>query len=321
MWLLAAQLLKYPSLQSGYNLPNPVPGDLLLPFGDFVTKYGIQDAVPLIMNFQAIGDVLNTPTIYILQNFGLQQLQTFASGGYLRTANNANSELYQRAAALLGSSVLYNSTMIQAERQDNGIQQIIVQTPAGKKLIKAKKLLITMPPILDNLKPLDLEESEHNVFKQWKYTTYFCGVVRDGIPANISITNTAANSNLNIPIAPFISSFNYAGISNLHTFTTISNSSQTPEEVEAFVKSTIQTMQAAGTIPASVSTIEALKNHTPTIMRVSADAIKNGFYSDLNALQGVHGTFWTGAAWAPDDSALLWAFTEGILTKLLEALG
>ena len=65
--LLAQQLLKYPNLQSGYNLSSPVPADLLLPFSDFVTKYGIQDAAPLIMNFKAIGDVLDTPTLYIFQ--------------------------------------------------------------------------------------------------------------------------------------------------------------------------------------------------------------------------------------------------------------
>jgi hypothetical protein len=145
-------------------------------------------------------------------------------------------------------------------------------------------------------------------------------VVRNGIPANVSVTNTAANTTLNIPIAPYVVNFDYSGVPDLHKFLTVSNVSQTSKQVEAFVKSNIQAMQAAGTIPASAPTIEALKNHTPTIMRVSADAIKNGFYSDLNALQGQHGTFWTGAAWAPDDSSLLWAFTEGILTLLVEAL-
>ncbi|KAH8797510.1 hypothetical protein F5882DRAFT_395906 [Hyaloscypha sp. PMI_1271] len=55
-------------------------------------------------------------------------------------------------------------------------------------------------------------------------------------------------------------------------------------------------------------------------MRVPADSIKKGFYSDLYALQGRHGTFWTGAAWAPDDSSLLWEFTEGILPLVVKAL-
>ena len=146
-------------------------------------------------------------------------------------------------------------------------------------------------------------------------------MVRNGIRANVSVTNTAANTTLNIPIAPYVVNFDYSVVADLRKFLTVFNVSQISKKVEAFVKSNIQAMQAAGTIPASAPTIEALKNHTPTIMRVSADAIKNRFYSDLNALQGQHGTFWTGAAWAPDDSSLLWAFTEGILTSLVEALG
>jgi hypothetical protein len=34
----AAELTKYPYLETGFNLTYPVPEDLLLPFGDFVTK-------------------------------------------------------------------------------------------------------------------------------------------------------------------------------------------------------------------------------------------------------------------------------------------
>jgi hypothetical protein len=59
-------------------------------------------------------------------------------------------------------------------------------------------------------------------------------------------------------------------------------------------------MSATGTVPASVPEIEVLSNHSPIQMRVSAEAIGKGFYRDLYALQGRHGTFCTGAAWAPD---------------------
>jgi hypothetical protein len=55
-------------------------------------------------------------------------------------------------------------------------------------------------------------------------------------------------------------------------------------------------------------------------MRVTADSIAKGFYSDLYALQGRHGTYWTGAAWAPDGSSLLWAFTDTILPLVIKAL-
>lgn len=44
----AEQLLKYPFLSVGFDLPDPVPDDLLLPFGDFVEKYDLGAAVDAI---------------------------------------------------------------------------------------------------------------------------------------------------------------------------------------------------------------------------------------------------------------------------------
>ena len=41
----AAQLAKYLYLEVGFDLPNPVPADLLLSFGNFVHKYNIGDFV------------------------------------------------------------------------------------------------------------------------------------------------------------------------------------------------------------------------------------------------------------------------------------
>lgn len=95
---------------------------------------------------------------------------------------------------------------------------------------------------------------------------------------------------------------------------------QTKEQVQALIMSSLEAMGEAGTFPASTPSIEALSNHTPTQMRVSVEAIENGFYNDLYALQGRNGTFWTGAAWAPDDSALLWAFTERVLPQVVATL-
>lgn len=37
----AGQLQKYPYLASGYHLPDPIPEDLLLPYGEFLDKYNL----------------------------------------------------------------------------------------------------------------------------------------------------------------------------------------------------------------------------------------------------------------------------------------
>jgi hypothetical protein len=319
--LLAVQLQKYPYLPEGYNLPDPVPTDLLLPFGDFVTKYGIQDALPLMWPFiHGLGDVLKSPTLYIFQNFGLPQLNSILTQSFLVTADHDNSELYLKASVLLGANVLYGSTPVDVDRYNNATQQITVQTPAGRKLIKAKKLLVTMPPILQNLGFFKLDHHEYSTFKQWQYTTYYAGIIRNGVPDDISIVNTAADTTYNLPVPPFVRNFDFSGVPGLHTFTTVSLAPQTPAQVEALITSDIAALGTAGTFPASTPTIEVLSDHSPIQMRVPADSIANGFYKDLYALQGRHGTFWTGAAWAPDDSSLLWGFTEGVLPAIVAAL-
>lgn len=170
---LAVLLQQYPYLPGGYNLPDPVPADLLLPFGDYVTKYGIQAALPLFLTFaNGVGDLLKSPALYVFQNFGLPQLNSLFTNGFLTSANHDNSEVYRKASALLGSDVLYRSTLVDIKRNNNGTQLVTVQTPTGQKLIKAKKLLVTIPPILDNLGPFHLDQQEHSLFKQWLYTTY-----------------------------------------------------------------------------------------------------------------------------------------------------
>ena len=88
-----AQIAKYPYLEAGFDLPNPVPPDLLLPFGDFVKKYQLESAVGTIFNFgQGLGDLLKQPTLYVVKNFGLDILRNLAIG-FLPTARHNNSEL------------------------------------------------------------------------------------------------------------------------------------------------------------------------------------------------------------------------------------
>ena len=98
-----AQLANYPFLNTpGWHLPDPVPADLLLPFGDFVDKYQLGDAVFIINQFaQGFGDVLTIPTLYILKYFGQGVLQG-AQTGFLTTARHNNGELYEKARAELG---------------------------------------------------------------------------------------------------------------------------------------------------------------------------------------------------------------------------
>jgi NAD(P)-binding Rossmann-like domain len=318
----AGLLLKYPYLSGELDLPNPVPADLLLPFGDFVTKYKLQALVPLAWTFAlGVGDLLKSPTLYVMRNFGLPQLEDFLPGNLLTTTSHDNSLLYLQAAALLGSDVLYSSTMLRGERHTNGLHHITVNTPTGTKLIKAKKILFTAPPTLDNLSPFILDHHEKTVFEKWQYSTYYAGVIRNGIPDGVSVTNADPKAPYDIPAPPFIHDFSFAGVPGLHTFATVSTHPITQSEISETILCSLSSLASAGTFPASAASIEVINNHTPIQLRVDAKEIEKGFYTDLYALQGRHGTFYTGAAWGPDDSSLLWAYTEEkVFPALLAAL-
>ncbi|KUJ17401.1 FAD/NAD(P)-binding domain-containing protein [Mollisia scopiformis] len=311
---------QWPFLVEGYNLPNPVPAELLLSFGDFVTRYGLQAAVPTIWTFaQSVGDFLNTPALYIIQTFGLPRLQALFEDCFVVPADHFNNEIYLKASALLGVDVLYNTTILDVARHDTSLQQITVKTPTGQNLIKAKKIFVTIAPMADNLKPFTLNHHESSLFNQWQYTTYYTGIIRNGIADNVNIINTANGTTLNLPTLPYAQEYSLSGIPGLHTFHTVSVKPQKDQDAQILVLSSIAAMSAAGTIPASTLSIEVLSNHTPMLLRVTADSVKNGFHTSLYALQGLKGTFYTGSAWAGDYTSVLWGFIDALLPGIAAA--
>ena len=52
--------------------------------------------------------------------------------------------------------------------------------------------------------------------------------------------------------------------------------------------------------------VAALDNHSPYLMTVSEEDIKDGFYKNLTALQGQRGTWYTGSAWESEDPSAIW---------------
>lgn len=236
-------------------------------------------------------------------------------------ADGVNIEVYLKAAQSLGASVLYNSTLVDVNRHTTGLQQLIVSTPFGQKLVKAKKILVTIPPTLDNLKPFYLDHHESSVFQQFTWTNYFTGVVQGAIPDGVSLVNTKAGALYNLPVAPYIQNFDYSGITGLHTFHAVYDKPTTTTDVSKLVVKELAQFSAVGTFAnVTAPVVKLVVSHTPILLRVSADAIKKGFYTDLYALQGRSGTFYTGQAWASDYSTLLWGFTEGVLAQLVPLL-
>lgn len=323
----ATQLAKYPYLEAGFDLPEPVPEDLVMSFGDFAKKYNLAGFVNFAAIFaQGVGDILNLPTIYIFKSIGLSILQNLQTG-FLTTARQNNHELYDKALAELGQDALLNSNVLAIDRNPSGqYAKVIVQTPQGKKLVLAKNILITIPPLLENLKHYDLNNEERSLFGQFKYASYYTGVLRNNaIPAKPSLEAIDPSRPYDIPSLPRVYSFDPTGYAGLTNVKYISAKPLPLEQVKADIinSAKLLTANTAGNVNNSSNStgakfeVAVLSSHSPFELNVGADAIRAGYYKRLYALQG-KGRFWyTGAAFHTHDSSLLWHFTEKVVARIV----
>ena len=147
---LQAQVAKYPSLfYSLDDVPFPVPADLLLPFGQFITKYNLQDAVPYLSLYgEGWGNFVTLPTLLAIKYFSPDFFSpaSLSGEGPGALAAKDNSLIYEKATQELGSHVFLNSKVVSMDRSDPNVVTIKVQTPSGNKYIRAKKLISAIPP-------------------------------------------------------------------------------------------------------------------------------------------------------------------------------
>lgn len=237
-----------------------------------------------------------------------------------------------------------NSTVVATSRSANGVR-ILVKTPRGVKLILANKLVISIPPKLCNLKGIDLSTTERDLFGQFLNGAYYTGLLRNtGIPDNIVVTNVGADTLYNLPPGTFPALTKPSADETqelTQSFQTVpalygvgptrvpglkdvkfgaSSALTNDAAVKSAIISQIQKLKSAGTITtATTPEFVAYNSHTPYELRVSADAIKAGFYKNLTALQGHRNTWWTGAAFSKQASGNLWAFTAGLLPDIAAA--
>lgn len=313
-----AQLAQYPYLEQGFDLPSPIPPELLLPFGAFVRKYGVDPAVGLISHFaQGLGNLLEQPTLYVMKNFGLDILRNLVVG-FLTTARHHNSELYEKARAELGADALLCSRVVSTDRDGSGHVKVLVRTPGGLTTIRARKLLVTIPPLLRNLTGFDLDGAERSLFAQFRNTGYYTGLLRGtGIPDNYSVNNTGADTDQNLPVLPGVYLIYPTGVPGFHHVKYGSPVQVSDRRVKADILAAVRRLRIEGVAPATSPELAAFASHSPFELTVSTDAIHAGFYRDLHALQGRNRTFYTGAAFHTHDSALLWQFTEALLPRLV----
>ncbi|KAL4742140.1 hypothetical protein BDV11DRAFT_212143 [Aspergillus similis] len=312
-------LLQYPYLMDGWDLPYPVPEDLLLSFRDFIEKHDLQAAVETLTTYmQGFGDVLQLPTVYVMKLFHLGVVQG-AQNGFLRPASRANSDLYRAAEGELGNDLLLSSTVAHIRRsaEDSGPQHMVVRTPEGYQRIQADKVIVTIPPLLGELENFDLDERESGIFGRFENNSYYPVILHiSGLPGNgTNFLNKAPETPYNV--APLPSTYVLNPTANRELWTAFFGGGSAPissKEARKTILDNALSLRAAG-YPISDPEIVASRPHVPFGLYVSSEDIADGFYRDLYGLQGYRNTFYTGAAFHTHDSGELWRFTENLLNE------
>ncbi|UNI19443.1 hypothetical protein JDV02_005626 [Purpureocillium takamizusanense] len=324
-------------LQPGYfDFPDPdeIPGDLLLPFGEFVTKHGIENAVPRIYSISGLGlgNITNEITMYVLQAFGGPNARVVVGRGRsFEPASGRNQDLYDAAARLLGSDVHYSSTIVDSHRTDSKVR-VTVQDANTKinTTIIAKRLLVAIEPSRGrNIQPLDLDEDELNLFNKFRYTSRFAGVIDSkALAVNKSYVNlpanAAPNNYLSYPEVPFNARFDYLGTGHYFRVGVMGNHAVRDDNAKQLVQQSYETLLDAGDlVPGETDrniTWKAFSAHGPMYARVSREDIQAGFYKRLYEIQGRRSTWWTGAAWSAHIQTVLWKYDDVLIPKMLEGL-
>ncbi|KAL4985084.1 hypothetical protein BDW68DRAFT_5368 [Aspergillus falconensis] len=312
-------LLQYPYLMDGWDLPYPVPEDLLLPFEDFIARHDLQAAVETLASYvQGFGNILTLPAAYVMKYFHLGVVQG-AQTGFLRPASQDNSDLYRAAEEELGDDLLLSSTVAHMQRsaEDSGPQHIVVHSPSGHQRIQADKIIVAIPPLLEQLANFDLDERESDVFGRFENNSFYPAILHiSGLLGNgTQYLNKAPETPYNI--APVPSTYVFTPTANPDLWTGFFGGGPVPmstEQVRRAILDNALSLRAAG-YPISDPEIVAFRPHVPFGLYVSSGAIADGFYRDLYGLQGYRNTFYTGAAFHTPDSAELWRFTENLLNE------
>lgn len=317
---------QYPNISNGFDLPSPVPENLLLTWGELLEKYSLGAmAFETFEYLEGVGNILDQTALYMMKYLSVDTAKSIIGSGsnFVTSARRDNQELYDKALLKLGSAVLLNSNVTQIHRHEEGVETSVC-TPSGSQTIRSSKLLMAIPPQPSNLAFLDLTTEEESLFRQFNASYYWDAVIRNsGISDFVSLTNIDLANPYALPSFPGIYTISYTGLPKLQTIYYTSAHFLLDEEVKADILATVARLVSSlgyengnGT---TAMELVGFNNHSPYLMTVDVDAIAGGFYERANRLQGTRRTYWTGAAWQTEDSSQIWNWTEYVLLPQLVA--
>ncbi|PYI02740.1 FAD/NAD(P)-binding domain-containing protein [Aspergillus sclerotiicarbonarius CBS 121057] len=316
--LYRAAISQFETLSTGaYYLPDPIPEALLRPFHEFVSTHALQGALNLIFEFaENVGDLLNTPLLYVIQNFGIPQIDALLNGGYIRPKNGTDTLFNKAATFIAPENIFYSTTAIHTSRNETGVEVTVQSSDGTHTLIRAKNLLVTFPPTLSSLKGFDLSPTEQSLFSKWTHMQYYAATITNtGLPDGINIANVNPdNQPGSLPLPPFQWELEYSGVPGYFMTKIVAPANFTAEDAKELIVDNLRSMREAGTYNTTEDpTIAAFASHSPETLMVGVEDVKEGFYSKLYGLQGRRSTYYTGYTFCTDYSTPLWNYTDGVV--------
>ncbi|KAL5342474.1 putative FAD dependent oxidoreductase [Aspergillus crustosus] len=318
-----AELDRHPYTRDLAELPHPVPEDLLLTWPEYAQSHNLSSgstdggfALPA-----TPGEPLDTLALHTFNQGGHVLLAEFAGAAVHETTYN-NSALYVNALAELRQNVSLQSSIVAARRsasRKSGVQ-LIATTPAGRKLIRAKQLLIAMPPVLDNANPLGLDRREYDILSRLEGKHYYGGVVNNtGLEPNVAYTNAGVDRPYHVPHLPGVNELSPSATPGYHFYWYNSVEAQSQEEVERTVRRTIQWLQTQSNITdAPEPNFLDYEDYYPYRPVPSAEDIADGWYGNMAGLQGHRNTWYISSIFVAG-STQVWNSTLNLLPEIIGA--
>ncbi|KLU90854.1 hypothetical protein MAPG_09379 [Magnaporthiopsis poae ATCC 64411] len=309
-----------------------IPEDLLMPFGQFVAKYGIEASVPNMWDatVQGLGDPMHVPTLFVIQASGLPMARALL--GTARSAVPASGrlyDLYDAVAAFLGDDVLYSSTVVSSKRTETGVTLEVQRSKCkSATTVKAKRLLVTMEPTPESMAPLDLDQAETDVFSKIGFSTVYAGILRHpALKAGKAYSNRSplpGSTNYTVfPVAAQLGRMDWIkDTKDLFQFTAVGTDKDTADSMKALIRQSINNLMDTGVLARETGDVvfAEFACHGKMHPRVSEEELRAGFMTKQVALQGRRSTWYTGAAFSAGFTTVVWEYNNVVLPKLIEGI-